>query len=373
MRSAARNYKLAFEEQVLVHAQRPDASAVLEIEKWNTRFGRWVNRGATGIAVVDRDSPGKLRLRYYFDISDTHESRRSRPVPLWEMQPEYEADVIETLEATFGDLAEKETLAEAIYSAAQNAVTDNITDYLHDLLSCREDSFLEELDDLNVEGFYREALIVSVTAMWMARCGIEPLEYFSPEDYGVVYNFNTPATATLLGAATSAIAEMGLREIASTVLNLQKAERAEQSANRTFAGQAGTRDNEPTSINNSERGFENGRTDIQRSERLQDTRPNAARRTRSAAWQIRPAAPQLSEAAPQGPVQPSFDERETERISDGNRTGGAAAHGGDGARDGGGAGRDGGTESPRPDGVGGQDEQHPPSAEEVILAELIHS
>ncbi len=136
LRSAARNYKLAFEEQVLVHAQRPDASAVLEIEKWNTRFGRWVNRGATGIAVVDRDTPGKLRLRYYFDISDTHESRRSRPVPLWEMQPEYEADVIETLEATFGDLAEKETLAEAIYSAAQNAVTDIITDYLHDLLSC---------------------------------------------------------------------------------------------------------------------------------------------------------------------------------------------------------------------------------------------
>ncbi len=323
LHSAARNYKLAFEEQVLVHAQRPDAAAVLEIEKWNTRFGRWVNRGATGIAVVDRDTPGKLRLRYYFDIADTHESRRSRPVPLWVMKPEYEADVIETLEATFGDLAEKETLAEAIFSAAQNAVTDNITDYLHDLLSCREDSFLEELDDLNVEAFYRDALTVSITAMWMARCGIEPAEYFALEDFGAVYNFNTPATATLLGAATSAIAEMGLREIASTVLNLQRAERAEQSANGTFAGGRKLLDNEPTIKNNSERGFENGHTDIRRGERLQDSRPNAAGRTRSATWQIRPAAPQLSETAPQGIVQPAADERQTERTSDGNRADGA--------------------------------------------------
>lgn len=144
LHSASRNYKLAFEEQVLVHTQRPDATAVLELEKWNDQFGRWVNKGATGIAVVDRNFPGKRRLKYYFDISDTHDSRRSRPVPIWEMKPEYEDDVIETLEATFGELSDKETLADAVLSAAENAVTDNITDYLADLMGCREDSFLEE-------------------------------------------------------------------------------------------------------------------------------------------------------------------------------------------------------------------------------------
>ena len=148
LRSACRNYKLPFEEQVLVHAQRPDATAVLEIERWNRQFGRWVNKGATGIAVFDRDYPGRTRLKYYFDISDTHESRLSRPVPLWQVPTEQEPDVIEALENRFGALDDKGTLEEAIVSAMENAAADNMTDYLDDLQNCRDNSLLEELDEL---------------------------------------------------------------------------------------------------------------------------------------------------------------------------------------------------------------------------------
>ena len=128
LRSACRNYKLRFDEQLLVFAQRPDATAVLQIERWNGTFGRWVNKGATGIAVFEDVSRKKQRLIHYFDISDTHPSRYSRPVPIWEMKPEYEAEVIETLESTFGELRDKDSLANAVLSAAQNAVEDNLPD-----------------------------------------------------------------------------------------------------------------------------------------------------------------------------------------------------------------------------------------------------
>ena len=358
LRSASRNYKLAFEEQILVHAQRPDATAVLELEKWNTQFARWVNKGATGIAVIDRDYPGKRRLKYFFDVSDTHESHYSRPVPLWEMKPEYEADVIETLEATFGELAEKDTLTDAIIAAANNAVSDNLTDYLQDLFDCRENSFLEELDELNVEVLYRKSLVYSVGFMLMARCGIDPADYFDPEDFQGIHNFNTPDTATLLGAATSAIAEMGLREIASTVVNLQKSERNQI---RTFAKPNKVVDNKGAT--NTERSFEHGSLDLQRSERIQDTRPDPAGRAgdgqRADVWQIRPYATQLSEKPPQGAVLPPADERQAERASDGDSADGDRTDGTDGIADGGGAGRDRGIESPQSDGMGGQDEQHP--------------
>lgn len=156
LRSACRNYKLPFEEQVLVHAQRPDATAVLEIERWNRQFGRWVNKGATGIAVFDRDYPGRTHLKYYFDISDTHESRLSRPVPLWQVPTEQEPDVIEALENRFGALDDKGTLEEAIVSAMENAAADNMTDYLDDLQNCRDNSLLEELDELNLSVLYAD-------------------------------------------------------------------------------------------------------------------------------------------------------------------------------------------------------------------------
>ena len=140
LRAACYNYKCTFDEQILIYAQRPDATAVLEMERWNNRFGRWVNRGAKSIAVFSDDGQNCLKL--YFDVSDTHASRFARPLPIWTMQPAFEPEVIETLEATFGDLAEKENLVDAVRSACHNAVVDNITDYLQDLRDCREDSLL---------------------------------------------------------------------------------------------------------------------------------------------------------------------------------------------------------------------------------------
>lgn len=359
--SASRNYKLAFEEQLLVHAQRPEATAVLELEKWNTQFGRWVNKGATGIAVVDRDFPGKRRLKYYFDVSDTHASSRSRSVPLWEMKPEYELDVIDTLESTFGELAEKDTLPDAIIAAANNAVSDNMTDYLNDLLDCREDSFLEELDEHNVEVLYRNALVCSVSYMLMSRCGIEPTDYFEQEDFQAIHNFNTHDTVTLLGSATSAIAEMGIREIASTILDLQKAERSKIG---TFANSKKIINN--IGVTNTERSAQHENIDLQRSERIQDTRPDPAGRTgdrhHTGVWQIRVDAPSLPPEPPQGVVLPSIDERQSESTSGGDRT---VSDGSDGAAVGSDSeigGRDGETQSLRPDGVDRQNNEHPQSS-----------
>ena len=222
LRSACRNYKLHFEEQVLVHAQRPDATAVLEMAHWNRRFDRWVDPGSTGIAVFDRDTPGRARLKYYFDISDTHEGRFHRPVPLWQVSAEQEPEIVEALEHRFGALAQKEMLGDAIVSAMGNAVTDNMADYLADLQQSRDGSFLEELDELNVKVLYRRLLENSTAYMLLCRCGLEPDAYFEPEDFSEVFNFNTPETMNALGVATRDIAESGLRAIARTVQSRQK-------------------------------------------------------------------------------------------------------------------------------------------------------
>ena len=176
--AACRNYRLSFYEQLLVYAQRPDATAVLEIERWNRQFGRWVNRGANGIAVFDGEHTGKPRLKYYFDISDTHEARFPRPVPIWTVREEYAPDIIETLENSFGELEHKEDLGAALLSAAKNAVEDNMPDYLSELKSLTEGSFLEELDGLNLEVEYRGAVQNSIGYMLLVRCGLDPSEYF---------------------------------------------------------------------------------------------------------------------------------------------------------------------------------------------------
>lgn len=359
LRSACRNYRLPFDEQVLVHAQRPDAVAVLEIEGengWNKRFGRWVNRGAKGIAVFDREYTHGTRLKYYFDISDTHESRFARPVPLWEMHPAYEADIIESLENSFGELESKENLAAALLSTAKNAVEDNMPDYLADLLLSRENSFLEELDDFNVEVAYRDALQTSVAYMLMTRCGIDADEYLFREDFSNLLNFNTPETVNALGTAASDIAEMGLSEIARTVRNLQKTEKRQ---NRTFAEKPKVQYPDTANrMKQPERSLEYG-TDIRNAGRLQPTESDRAGRAGSNLWEIRPAAPGISEAAPQGAVHESSDLGQADGTPDGNRGSRTEPHGAD--RDGAGEsrGRDGGTESPRPDDVGRPDEQLP--------------
>ena len=350
LRSACRNYKLPFEEQVLVHAQRPDATAVLEIERWNRQFGRWVNKGATGIAVFDRDYPGRTRLKYYFDISDTHESRLSRPVPLWQVPAEQEPDVIEALENRFGALDDKGTLEEAIVSAMENAAADNMTDYLDDLQNCRDNSLLEELDELNLSVLYRRLLENSTAYMLMCRCGLEPDEYFDPEDFSEVFNFNTPETLNALGVATRDIAESGLSAIALTV-------RSRQKQIRTVAPPAETAYPIHEQTNpQAERSEKHGH-DLHDEGRLPAAGSAAAAGAGDGPWEIRPAAPEVSERTPEGAVHESADIGQAERASGGDRPDGAAARGTDGDGDGSGRGRDGGAESRRPDEMGGADEQ----------------
>ena len=359
LRSACRNYRLPFDELVLIYAQRPDATAVLPIEGkngWNKRFGRWVNRGATGIAVFDREYIHGTRLKYYFDISDTHESRFALSVPLWEVQPGQEADVIESLENRFGELESKENLAAALLSTAKNAVEDNMPDYLSDLLISREGSFLEELDDLNVEVAYRNALQASVGYIFLTRCGLNADEYLGREDFAPLLNFNTPETVNAIGVATRDIAEIGLAEISRTVRNLQ---RAGKNANRTFAETAKARYAENTErTNQPERSAEHG-TDIYQSGRLPSAESGSTGTAAGTLGQIRLAPTFVSEGTPQDSVHESSHLGQTDRAPDGDRGSGAEPHGADREKDGGAGGRDGGTESPRPDGMGAQDERDP--------------
>ena len=347
--AACYNYKCSFDEQILIYAQRPDATAVLEMERWNRQFGRWVNRGAKSIAVFGDD--GQHLLKLYFDVSDTHESRFARPLPIWTMQPDFEPAVIETLEATFGNLSEKENLADAVRSACHNAVADNITDYLQDLLDCREDSLLEELDDLNLEVFYRDALEVSVSYMLLTRLGLRADDYFSPDEFGHIYEFNTPTTINALGIATSDIAEMGLREISRTVMQAQR--------EQLFAKDSKNRYDSNTERNiDAERSDEHG-NHLSRAERLSDSEPATSAGARSPSGQVRRAAERISDEAPQGALHQPQDQRQVDGASGGDRADGPENGGADRSADGESRGRDGGAEGARFPALDGADEQSP--------------
>lgn len=355
--SACRNYRLSFDEQLLVYAQRPDATAVLEIERWNRQFGRWVNRGANGIAVFDGEHNGKPRLKYYFDISDTHEARFPRPVPLWTVREEYALDIIETLENSFGELEHKEDLGEALLNAAKNAVEDNMPDYLAELKTLTEGSFLEELDELNLEVEYRRAVQNSIGYMLLVRCGLDPSEYFEDEDFRDVLNFNTPQTLNALGVATGDISQMCLSAISRTVLALQ---RQPQKENRTFEpqqkNQYAVTEQENTQP---ERSFEYDRDHLHQAGRLQSAEPSAAPGGAGSPWEIRIASEEVPQGAPQGDVHQPADQRQAEQPSGGDPADRPAPDGGNRGADGESRGRDGGTESQRPDEMGGADEQHP--------------
>lgn len=349
LRAACYNYKCPFDEQVLIYAQRPDATAVLELEKWNKQFGRWVNTGATGIAVID-ETYGKGRLKHYFDIADTHTTPVSRPVPIWTMEAAYTEPVIKTLEATFGTLAEKDTLPDAILSASRNAVADNMPDYLRDLLDCRRGSMLEELDALNVEVTYRRALECSVAYMMMTRLSLPAMAYILPEDLEGIYSFDTPGTINALGIATSDIAEMGLREISRTVMQAQREQFFAKDAQIGY--DAGKEQNNIEK----ERSAEHG-SDLQGTGGLLPAEPAAAARVGDASGQVRGAAEAVSQGAPESAVYQPQDKRPTGGASGGDR--GDSAEDGDAGRgaDGEGRGRDGGAESRRSPALDGPDEQ----------------
>ena len=309
--SACRNYKLRYDEQLLVYAQRPDATAVLEIEQWNKIFGRWVNRGARGIAVFADENRTRQRLTHYFDISDTHESKYSRTVPIWDMRQEYEADVIETLESTFGEIENKSSLAEAIMGAARNAAEDNIPDYLQDLYYATEGSFLEEVDNDIVASIYKNVVANSVAYMMMSRLGVDTDGYFELDDFRDVTNFNTQETLNALGFATSDIAEMGLTEVSKTITALNR-------QNRIIVGQDRNEYNKVE--NNDERSLDNERTDLHNGGRLQPSEPETSTAAGSDFGQIRSDEEKVSEGTSQSPLLQSPDEGRTDTALGGSGT-----------------------------------------------------
>ena len=344
--TAAHNFKYNFRDQLLIYAQKPDATACAQIDFWN-KYGRWVNRGTTGIALLV-DTDRGYKLRHVFDMSDTN-SREGRTIPIWQMKPQYEGPVAEALENSYGEFADKSDFAECLLQTAKVIVEDNFGDYYTELCRVKEGSLLEELDDLNTEQWFKGLLENSVAYIMLTRCGIDPQEYFSGEDFAHVFDFNTPETLSILGGAVSDISEMPLREIASTVRNLY---REEQEQNRTFAGNADRRYNGGRT---SERSVGHG-ADVQNRGRLSTAQPGSAGGPEGR--KIWDAAAQLPSDAQERLLHGDAVERQTERPSGEDRPGGHQDGGAADGADGAGTGRDGGTESVRRDEVGGHDEQH---------------
>ena len=354
--SACRNYKCRFDEQLLIYAQRPDAVAVAKLETWNRQFKRWVNKDSKGIAVFDPKGR-RNTLKYYFDVSDTHEGYYgSRPVPIWQMDERYEQAVMERLSDRFGDV-ESTDLASDLMETAKNAVEDNLQDYFSQLKDCTKDSFLEELDDFNIEVIYRRLATNSVAFMLISRCGLDTNEFFDREDFADIVNFNTPATINAIGVATSDIAEMALREISQSIRNVQMAEKDQ---NRTFAQR--TQAQYDKGRQQPERSEYNERNHLQQTGGLSYSRPNITDRARASAWQVRFDAQGLSGEAQASDLSQSADIGQAERASARGRADSTPEVGASDEAALSRAGRDRGTERESTDAVGRTDEQHPQSS-----------
>ena len=351
--SACRNYKCRFDEQLLIYAQRPDAVAVAKLETWNSQFKRWVNKDSKGIAVFDPKGR-RNTLKYYFDVSDTHEGYYgSRPVPIWQMDERYEQAVMERLSDRFGDV-ESTDLASALMETAKNAVEDNLQDYFSQLKDCTKDSFLEELDDFNIEVVYRRLAANSVAFMLISRCGLDTNEFFDRDDFADIVNFNTPATINAIGVATSDIAEMALREISQSIRNVQMAEKDQ---NRTFAQR--TQAQYDKGRQQPERSEYNEQNHLQQTGGLSYSRPNITDRARASAWQVRFDAQGLSGEAQASDLSQSADIGQAERASARGRADSTPEVGASDEAALSRAGRDRGTERESTDAVGRTDEQHP--------------
>ena len=351
--SACRNYKCRFDEQLLIYAQRPDAVAVAKLETWNRQFKRWVNKDSKGIAVFDPKGR-RNTLKYYFDVSDTHEGYYgSRPVPIWQMDERYEQAVMERLSDRFGDV-ESTDLASALMETAKNAVEDNLQDYFSQLKDCTKDSFLEELDDFNIEVIYRRLAANSVAFMLISRCGLDTNEFFDRDDFADIVNFNTPATINAIGIATSDIAEMALREISQSVRNVQMAEKDQ---NRTFAQR--TQVQYDKGRQQPERSEYNERNHLQQTGGLSYSRPNITDRARASAWQVRFDAQGLSGEAQASDLSQPADIGQAERASARGRADSTPEVGASDEAALSRAERNRGTERESSDAVGRTDEQHP--------------
>lgn len=351
--SACRNYKCRFDEQLLIYAQRPDAVAVAKLETWNRQFKRWVNKDSKGIAVFDPKGR-RNTLKYYFDVSDTHEGYYgSRPVPIWQMDERYEQAVMERLSDRFGDV-ESTDLASALMETAKNAVEDNLQDYFSQLKDCTKDSFLEELDDFNIEVIYRRLAANSVAFMLISRCGLDTNEFFDRDDFADIVNFNTPTTINAIGIATSDIAEMALREISQSIRNVQMAEKDQ---NRTFAQR--TQAQYDKGRQQPERSEYNERNHLQQTGGLSYSPPNITDRARASAWQVRFDAQGLSGEAQASDLSQPADIGQAERASARGRADSTPEVGASDEAALSRAGRDRGTERESTDAVGRTDEQHP--------------
>ncbi len=327
LRTAARLYKYPYNEQVMIHAQRPDATACAEYDFWNKKMGRFVRRGSTGIALIDT-SGQKPQLRYVFDMADTGEREHSRPMHLWQFRAEHEDAVAAALERSYG-VSGKDGIVEQMESAAAKLAREYWADYKRDILHNIDDSYLDGYDEFNTEVQFRNAAKVSITYMLMSRCGLEPEAYLEPEDFMPVFDFNTPAAVAALGTAVSEISQQVLRQIEVAIRNYER-----------------------------ERSQNHDRIDLHEERRLPDSQPEAERGTgEQAPGQVRDAAEDLPSGASSHPLEPDDPVRDAVPAPAGNRRDGAAEAGADDAGADEIGGRDGSAESQRPDALGGADEQ----------------
>ena len=327
--TAARLYKYPFHEQLMIYAQRPDATACAEYDLWNDRMGRYVRRGSKGIALVD-DSGDRPRLRYVFDISDTGTREHSRTPWLWQLEERHVESVSAMLERNY-DVGSND-LAQQLADVAAKLAEEYWDEHRQDILYIVDGSFLEEYDEYNIEVQFKSAATVSITYALMSRCGLEPEQYFGHEDFMPIFDFNTPAAIGALGTAVSQVNQQVLRQIGVTIQNYEREQLAERSI---------THGEQP---------------DLHEERRLPDSRPEPDRAAVEAPGQIRQDAQNVPEGASAHPVQPAADEREAVPAPSGDRRDREQPSGADDAPAGRGGGRDGGTESPRPDAVGGSDE-----------------
>ena len=307
---AAMNYKYPFNDQVLIYAQRPEAVACAKIESWNKQVGRWVNRGAKGIALLSEDN-GYTNLRYVFDIADTN-SKFGKSFRLWSVPKPYEVDIIESLENKYGELEDKSSLGLAIKSVSKILVEDNMQDYLEDLKFYRENSSLEPMTDEAVQLLFQNALENSIAFSMIKRCGLNPNDYFTNEDFTPILAFDSYETITRLGVATSEISEMGIREIYNTIKKLRI---NEINKIRTFDIDKDLSYDVSESRETVER-RNNDEYNLHTQRGLRDTRPSDTREQDSSGGQIRNDEAKVLEREQEISIHDSIDEQSTSRTLD---------------------------------------------------------
>ncbi len=328
--TASRLYKYPYHEQLLIYAQRPDATACAEYDLWNEKMGRYVRRGSKGIALVD-DSGDRPRLRYVFDVSDTGERPHSRRPWLWTMEPEHVIPVAAMLERQYG-VADPD-LPQQLASVAGKLADEYWFDHGQDILYNVDGSFLEEYDEFNIAVQFKSAAAVSITYALMSRCGLEPEQYFEHEDFMAIFDFNTPATIAALGTAVSQINQQVLRQIGAVIRNAEREKLAER------------------------RAWNEQHLNLQAERGLSDPQPGTERTAGEAPGQVRQDAENLSEGASPRPLQPAAAVGEAVPAPAGDRRDGEPSSGPADAGAGAGSGRNGEPESQRPDEMGGADEQ----------------